>query len=561
MNYEKLSLLQALKRWPRITMYSISLSLNILLWGYDSAIVGNVSSMPVFMRVFGVPNPDYGGGDSDNKYIIESIWLSIWSIGMPIGSMIGAGTGGWIQDRTGRKWTLLIGGVISVIAITVCYVADLAKGGKQGVLLVGKLLEGLAVGVIICSTQTYLSEVVPARLRGPILALFPIFTLLGQLVAAVVVLLRLGTEGKSGYRVALASEYPFSTVPIILAFVLPESPVWLIRKEKIEQARSCFKRLHGATVAATHQDLFDEMHKAVHEEQEKARGHSANYIDCFRGTNLRRTFIVVFAYTIEELWGLTLLGHVSYFLQLIGLDSNAAFIILILGVVFGLFANIGSFWTLLRFGRRLLILSTLSLVSVFWLSMGIAGCFKTKAVPYYIAAAMMAIVITAGLGAWPAGYVVASETSSLRLRSKTTGLGWLIGGIIRLIFGFTVPYLYNTDAANLGGKIGFVYIATTGLGVAITWFFVPEMKGLNSSEIDRLFERGAKPWQTGTGFRRVNTSQFERVESTEDETPLRNFKTMSSDRSDYDSYSGVINVQEPMPPQDAFEPLRKRPTF
>ena len=51
MNYEKLSLLQALKRWPRITMYSISLSLNILLWGYDSAIVGNVSSMPVFMSV------------------------------------------------------------------------------------------------------------------------------------------------------------------------------------------------------------------------------------------------------------------------------------------------------------------------------------------------------------------------------------------------------------------------------------------------------------------------------------------------------------------------------
>jgi thiol:disulfide interchange protein len=84
----------------------------------------------------------------------------------------------------------------------------------------------------------------------------------------------------------------------------------------------------------------------------------------------------VFANTLEELFGLTVLGHVSYLLQMIGLDHSASFIILILGVVLGLFANIGSFWTLLKFGRRLLILVTLSIVTVFWGSMGIAGCFK-----------------------------------------------------------------------------------------------------------------------------------------------------------------------------------------
>jgi hypothetical protein len=169
---------------------------------------------------------------------------------------------------------------------------------------------------------------------------------------------------------------PFSAVPLGLAFVLPESPAWLLHKDQISRAREAFRKLHGPEVALVHQDLFEDMHRAVAEERRAANDHKATYIECFRGTNLRRTLIIVFANTLEELFGLTVLGHVSYLLQMIGLDHSTSFIILILGVVLGLFANIGSFWTLLKFGRRLLILVTLSIVTVFWGSMGIAGCFK-----------------------------------------------------------------------------------------------------------------------------------------------------------------------------------------
>ena len=133
-----------------------------------------------------------------------------------------------LQDRTGRKWTLAIGSLISVVAIAVCYIADLTAN-KQATFWGGKLLEGIAVGVIICSTQTYVSEVVPARLRGPIFALFPAFQLVGQLVAAVAVLTQLNVEGKTSYRVALASEWPFSAIPFALAFVIPESPAWHVK--------------------------------------------------------------------------------------------------------------------------------------------------------------------------------------------------------------------------------------------------------------------------------------------------------------------------------------------
>ena len=289
--------------------------------------------------------------------------------------MIGAAAGAWVQDKTGRKWTLAGGSLISVLAIAVCYVSDTAAN-PQSAFWGGKLLEGIAVGIIITSSQTYLSEVVPARLRGPVFALFPALTLVGQLVAAVAVLTQLDVPGKTSYRVALASEFPFSAIPLVLAFVLPESPAWLLHQDRIQDAREAFRKLHGAQVALAHQDLFEDMHRAVANERRAANDHKATYLECFRGTNLKRTLIVIFANCLEELFGLTLLGHVSYFLQMIGLSHGASFIILILGVVLGLIANIGSFWTLLKFGRRLLILVTLSIVSIFWGTMGIAGCFS-----------------------------------------------------------------------------------------------------------------------------------------------------------------------------------------
>ncbi|KAK0825064.1 hypothetical protein LTR73_007351 [Friedmanniomyces endolithicus] len=458
-DYEKLTLWQAVRRWPRAVGMSLCVSLNILLWGYDTAIVGNVASMPVFQQVFGV---QYG-----DRYIIPSLWLSLWSVGLPLGIMLGAVVGGYVQDLTGRKWTLGIGSFVSVVAILTCYVADLA-GNKQSALLGGKLLEGIAVGVIMCSTQTYLSEIVPARLRGPVFALFSAFQLVGQLIAAVVVLGLLPVQGPTSYRVAIATEWPFSIFPLALAVFVPESPVWLLQKERTQAAHESFRRIHGPTVAADHEDLFEDMSRAVTEERWAAQDRTASYFECLRGANLKRTAIVVFANTIPDLFGLNLIGRASYFLQILGLTHSMSFIFLLLGVLLGLLACVGSWWTLLRFGRRSLVLVTLSIVSVVWLAVGIAGCFRSTNVAYFCAAGMMIIVVVAGLGAWPASYVIASETSSLRLRSKTQGVGWLLGNAISCACGFGVPYLYNSDAANLGGKTGFIYVALASLGILVT---------------------------------------------------------------------------------------------
>lgn len=150
-------------------------------------------------------------------------------------------------------------------------------------------------------------------------------------------------------------------------------------------------------------------------------------------------------------------------------------------------------------------LSSLGVTTVLWLSMGIAGCWNSVVTIWcaphttlfthpdanesrYTAVTLMMIIIICSLGAWPASYAIAGETSSLRLRAKTQGLGILFHNLANIIFNLILPYIYNPDSGDLRAMTGFVYAGFCVLAVVGTWFGVPEMKGRSVGEIDAMFE-------------------------------------------------------------------------
>ncbi|MBE3041165.1 MFS transporter [Candidatus Bathyarchaeota archaeon] len=100
----------------------------------------------------------------------------------------------------------------------------------------------------------------------------------------------------------------------------------------------------------------------------------------------------------------------------------------------------------------------------------------------------MCVVITCGIGVWPASFALAAETSSLRVRALAQGLGWFASGFATAIFGIILPYIFNPDAGNLKGKTGFVYTGFCVMGAVVAWRWVPEMKDRSAAEIDAMFE-------------------------------------------------------------------------
>lgn len=413
--------------------------------------------------------------------------------------MIGSIIGGQFQDRGGRRICLATGAFLSAIAVAICYVADRPDDitARRGVFFVGKLFQGLCLGILLCVVQTYMSEVLPVLLRGPIIAFLPIFTLLGQLIGSVVVYTSLELPSSDSYRIPFVSQWPFSAVTFLLAAILPESPTWLVRRGRVDKAVKAQKRLERPCVDS--EVIIEDLRISILAEEE-ARG-TSTYADCFRGMHLRRTLIVGLANCLPQLFGLQLLANASYFVQIVGMSSSNSLIFLILGIGLGLIANVGSLWALNGFGRRLLVLITLGVSFVLWLAMGIAGCFEGVVMIWYTSVTMMIVTMVCGLGIWPASHVIAAETSSLQLRAKTQGIGWFVSSVAQGVFAISLPYMYNLDAGNLKAKTGFVMAGFTAVGVVATWIWVPEMKGRSPMEIDRMFAlrlktRAFKNWKS-----------------------------------------------------------------
>ncbi|EXJ58336.1 hypothetical protein A1O7_05761 [Cladophialophora yegresii CBS 114405] len=475
------NLWKSIKKWPRMLGYSFGLASGILLYGFDTSIVGNVSAIPEFQG-------DYGR-KLDDRYIIPSMWMGLWNAISPIGIMIGSIMAGWLQDRVGRRLSLGLSSVLSAAGVAAVFSSQFLDDleSRRGAFLAAKLIMGLAIGGVLCTTQTYLSEILPPKLRGSVMAFFPVFTLLGQLIGAVVVYASLDLPGKRPYTTPMIAQWPFSAVPLVIAIVLPESPAYLLRKRKFDKAFKAQRRLDSAKTDT--QRNIDNLLFALQKEEEQDRHDRATYLECFRGTNLRRTLIVIFANLLPQLFGLSLLSDASYFIQVVGMSAHNALLFLQLGVALGLVANIVSMWMVTKVGRRPLGMTTLAISILLWGAMGIAGIFDGVVVIWYTAVTMMVIIIVVGVGIWPVAYVVGAETSSLRLRAKTQGIGWFSGAFAQGAFGISLPYAYNIDEGDLRAKTGFIIAGFTIIALGLTWLFVPEMKERTTAEIDTMFER------------------------------------------------------------------------
>ncbi|KAJ6783925.1 hypothetical protein PWT90_11128 [Aphanocladium album] len=203
--------------------------------------------------------------------------------------------------------------------------------------------------------------------------------------------------------------------------------------------------------------------------------------------------LVLFTSVLPQAFGLTLLSQASYFGQVVGIEPKVSLVLLIAGVVVGCIANIISMWSIGRFGHRTLSLAGLLVCTFLWLSMGIAGSIsRGTAVGWFCSAILIVVTASAGLTVWPASYAIGSEVSTLHLRAKAQGAGWLFSSAFSAGFGLGLPYIYNPDAGNLRAMVGYIFAAFCLITLLITFFYVPEMKGRTPSEIDRMFELNLK---------------------------------------------------------------------
>ena len=212
-----------------------------LLFGYDT---GVVSGALLFLQ------KDFGGLSSFQEELVTSLLL--------VGAVVGALLAGRVADLIGRRLTVLITAAVFVVGVLLA-----AFTPTYPVLLVARIIIGLAVGSASMVVPLYIGEVVPPRVRGGLVSLNQLAITSGILVSY---LIDYGLSGTGNWRLM----FGLAAIPAVLLFTgmlfQQESPHWLIRQDRIDEARNVLKRVRDSD------DIEDEVHDVL-AGQPQAGGH------------------------------------------------------------------------------------------------------------------------------------------------------------------------------------------------------------------------------------------------------------------------------------------------
>jgi MFS transporter, SP family, general alpha glucoside:H+ symporter len=295
------------------------------------------------------------------------------------------------------------------------------------------------------------------------------------------------------YKIPFSLQFVFPLIFLLFLQFSPESPWYLVRTNHESLALATLSRLGYPSPSFT----LSEMARTIDLENKKSR--ATSYLDCFRGADLRRTEIAMGIFAVAQFTGVVS----SYFFELAGLAASSSFSLSIGVSVLGLIGVVCSWFLIDRTGRRSTTLYGLAAIIILLFLIGILDVVgRGKGLVYGQVACIIGFAFTYLATIGPISFTLFAEIPSSRLRSRTVGLGILVQNVFGVLMNIVVPLLINPDAADLGGKIGFIFGATAVGSLGWSYFRVPETKGKRYGELDLLFERGVPARKFGDAILR-----------------------------------------------------------
>ncbi|VDB89533.1 Bgt-1085 [Blumeria graminis f. sp. tritici] len=469
----------AVKLWWPAILFSVAVSTGVIMEGYDNLLLAQFYALPAFCKRYGAPIGENGA------YEIPPAWQAGLSNGVMVGEIIGLHINAAAIDRFGYKKTMY-GALIAICSFI--FIPFFAP--NLIVLLVGEILCGIPWGVFQTLTCSYASDVCPVKLRPFLTTYTNLCWVIGQLIGSGVLRGLVERPDQWSYRIPFAIQW-FWPVPITIAIIFaPESPWWLVRHDRLEDARKSIVTLTSTKDAPASFSIDKTLSMiVVTNNMEMANSMTAGYADCFRGTNLRRTEISCITWVIQNLCGSAFMGYSTYFYVRAGLPTVMAFNMTLVQYAIGFGGTFAS-WSLMgKFGRRTLFLTGLTGLFFVLLSIGICGMIDNKASGWAIGSLLVLYTAIYDSSIGPLTYSLVSEIPSTRLKNKTVVLARNVFNLAGMMNYIIVPYMLNPAAWNWGGKSGFFWAGVCCLCLLWAFFRLPEPKDRSYAELDELFEK------------------------------------------------------------------------
>ncbi|KAI6423315.1 hypothetical protein MCOR22_011351 [Pyricularia oryzae] len=443
-------------------------------FGYEINMLGNVLASDAFLNRF--------GHTVNGVRVIPASDQQILNAAATVGIFTSAFATGILSDVLGRKRVISMAALICTAGVLTQYFAETIP-----VLFGGKVVGAFGFGLGHSLGPVYVAELAPVRLRGVCLALVNTMIVIGQWLSSVAVYAASATyAGDAQWRIPVVTQLIFPAILLVGSLaVLPESPSWLILRDRPEEAAAAFRKFNGPGFDVNNAMAL--MTLAVIKEKELQSSGSGGWVECFRGPNGRRALIICMVYIAQQFIGVNFIaGYLAYYFKLAGVDNalgiaQAAYAIQLVG-------NMCS-WPLIDWlGRRPLVVGGMFVMTAGLLLIGgistINNAPSLKATVAFMT--VWGFLYQATLGA--VAYAIGGETPSPSHRQKTYSINIMSATAVSCAVLQLMPYLINPDQANLGGRICFVFFAPSVPMCLYLYFCLPEMKGRTYVELEEMFQ-------------------------------------------------------------------------
>lgn len=382
---------------------------------------------------------------------LDAGWTALIGVAALAGLFLGTSVGGYLTDRIGRKRMFVVDIVgIAVLSAGTAFVAEPWQ------LVVMRFAIGVVIGADYPIATSLVAEFTPRRHRAISMGLIAAAWYLGANVAYLVGYLLLDVDG--GWRWMLASAVVPCLVILVGRWDIPESPRWLARRGRLDEARAIVHRVLGADVELEPEPAAPLPYSALFR-----RGYLGKVL--FVGTIWLCQAAPMFAiYT----YGPQIMAELGF-----GERQVATLGEIVIGTFFLLGCIPAMFWAN-SLGRRRLLVVSFAIMTVALLVLGLLP-----------SPAMLAVVLCLGLYAFFSGgpgnlqWLYPNELFPTEIRASAVGAAMAVSRIGTVVSTYVLPgflLAHGTGATMLAGA------AISGLGLVVSVLAAPETRGLTLAE-------------------------------------------------------------------------------
>lgn len=460
------------------------------VFGFDTGTISGFVNMPDFIQRFGSVN---SAGEHYLSTIRTGLIVAIFNIGCAVGGIFLSK----IADVYGRRIGIMAAMVIYVVGVII----QIASQHAWYQYFIGRLITGIAVGIVSVLSPLFIGESAPKKLRGTLVCCFQLCITLGIFLGYCTTY---GTKNYSDsrqWRIPLGLCFAWAILLVVGMVNMPESPRFLVEKGRIEEAKHSIARSNK--VSDEDPAVYTEVQLIQAGIERESLAGSASWTELVTGKPkiLSRVIMGIMLQSLQQLTGDNYFFYYgTTIFKAVGLEDSFETSI-ILGIVNFASTFVG-IYVIDRFGRRLCLLTGSACMFVCFIIYSVLGSVNLYVDGYDGATnkptgdAMIFVTclyIFFFASTWAGGvYCIISETYPIRIRSKAMSVATAANWVWGFLISFFTPLI--TDQIHF--YYGFVFTGCLLFSFFYVYFFVSETKGLSLEEVDELYAQNIAPWKS-----------------------------------------------------------------